>query len=382
MTPRFYRPIIPAALMLFAASACGGHVFPSSDASQALRLSSGLSRSRPADTTSILKRLTRQVVIGSTVDSRNGDKGPRAISVVSKDWHGVLSKGQLVVCNFEDAAGVGGNGTTMEVLNPKPSSVAVRFYQSDLIKGCDGVGISAPNFAAVYGAGLTSGKIVAITKKGGAPKTYGGKILSLPFSDTGADPEQNFSPLYIYAGTTSGGIVSINVGFYGNGLATQVAKGFGVSKTSQGELAPSGLQYDRKIDSLYIVDGVTNTIVAFSGASKLLEKNEIVVGSDGKTFACKHPTTTCGTLVYSGSPLDAPLAAALLPNGNLIVANTQGRANTLVELTPQGQILDTRVVDPGSTQGVFGLAASGTDDSNTVLFFTDANSDTVQELER
>jgi hypothetical protein len=72
----------------------------------------------------------------------------------------------------------------------------------------------------------------------------------------------------------------------------------------------------------------------------------------------------------------------LLPNGNLIVANTQGTANTLIELTPQGQVLDTRVVDPGSTQGVFGLAAAGTGDNNTVLFFSDTNSNTVQELER
>jgi hypothetical protein len=75
------------------------------------------------------------------------------------------------------------------------------------------------------------------------------------------------------------------------------------------------------------------------------------------------------------------MASALLPNGNLVVANTQGTANTLVELTPAGQVLDTEVVDTGSTQGVFGLAAGGTSDSNTVLFYTDTNSNTVHELE-
>jgi sugar lactone lactonase YvrE len=160
-----------------------------------------------------------------------------------------------------------------------------------------------------------------------------------------------------------------------------VAKGFGVSKGSQG-LAPSGLQYDPATDTLYIVDGVTNTIVAFSNSSKLLDKDEIIVKAGGKTFSCKYPKTTCASLVYSGSPLDAPMASALLPNGNLIVANTQGTANTLVELTPQGQVLDTKVVDSSSTQGVFGLVAGGTKDSNTVLFFTDTNSNNVQELEQ
>ena len=209
-----------------------------------------------------------------------------------------------------------GNGTTMEILNPKPSSTPVRFFQNDSIKGCDGDAIMHKG-GTVYGAGLTSGKIVVISKNGKAQKTYSGKTITDPFSDTSADPPQNFSPLYIYGGTTvGGGIVSISIGFYGNGLATQVAKGFGVSKGSQG-LAPSGLQYDPATDTLYIVDGVTNTIVAFSNSSKLLDKDEIIVQPGGKTFSCKYPKTTCASLVYSGSPLNAPMASALLPNGNL-----------------------------------------------------------------
>jgi hypothetical protein len=378
------KSIIPAAVILLAGSACAAHAVPSSgDAvSPALQSSSAsASHSRPADTTSILKGLTKDVVIGSTVDPSNGDKGPRALSIAHGSSHGVLTKGQLVFCNFEDSAGNAGNGTTIEALNPTPSSTPARFIQSALIKGCDGAAIH-PRDGTVYGAGLTSGKLVEIGKKGAVAKTYSGKLIDAPFSDTIADPAQNFSPLYVYVGTTYGGIVSISVGFYGNGVATQVAKGFGVSNGSQGELAPSGLQYDPGSDTLYIVDGVTNTIVAFSNSSKLLDKDEIIVEPGGKTFKCKYPKTTCASLVYSGSPLNAPMASALLPNGNLIVANTQGTANTLVELTPQGKVLDTKVVDSSSTQGVFGLVARGTTDSNTVLFFTDTNSNTVQELEQ
>jgi len=382
MALRSYPSLIPAAVMLLVTSGCAAHAVPPSDgAYPALQTSSvPASHARPDDTTSILKKLTKDVVIGSTVDAKNGDEGPRSISVVPNGSKGVLLKDDLLVCNFEDSNGVLGNGTTMEVLAPAPSSTPVRFFQNDSIKGCDGDAISAKN-QTVHGAGLTSGKIVVISKNGKAQKTYSGKTITDPFSDTSADPPQNFSPLFIYAGTTvGGGIASIDIGFYGNGLATQVAKGFGVSKGSQ-ELAPSGLQYDPAIDTLYIVDGVTNTLVAFSNSSKLLEKDEIVVGSDGKTFQCKYPKTTCASLVYSGSPLNAPMASALLPNGNLVVANTQGTANTLVELTPKGQVLDTEVVDSSSTQGVFGLAARGTNDGNTVLFYTDTNTNTVQELE-
>jgi hypothetical protein len=384
MALRFYRSTIPATVMLLTTAACAPHAVPStgSAVSAALQAPSGSSSSQPADNMSILKKLTKDVVIGSTVDSGNGDEGPRALTIVAKKYHGVLVKGQLVVCNFEDSSGNAAAGTTIEALNPKPNSKPVRFFQSNLIKGCDGAAIN-PQDGVVYGAGLNSGKIVVISKTGKEEKTYSGKYVTDPFWDVATRPKQSFSPIYVFAGTTaSGGILRISTGFYGNGLATEVAKGFGVSGGSQAELAPSGLSYNQGLDTLYIVDGVTNTLVAFSNASKLLDKDEIIVESGGKTFKCKYPKTACASLVYSGSPLDAPMAATLLPNGNLIVANTQGTANTLVELTPKGKVLDTKVVDQSSTQGVFGLVARGTSDATTVLFYSDANSNTVHELEQ
>jgi hypothetical protein len=130
-----------------------------------------------------------------------------------------------------------------------------------------------------------------------------------------------------------------------------------------------------------MVDGVDNTVVAISTASKLLEKDEIVVEPGGKKFKCAHAKFTCATLVYSGSPLNAPVAQALLPNGNLIVANTKG-GNTLVELTPTGKVLATKTIDTNKSADIFGLLAEGTDDSNTVLFYTDTATNTLQELEQ
>jgi len=374
--------MVPAVLIL-AASACAGSAVPPSGAAySALQVPSfRAGHPGPADTTSILKLLKKSVVIGSTVDSANGDKAPRALSIVPCDCSGSLTKGQLVVCNFDNSSGTAGDGTTIEALDPTHGSSPTRFAQNTSIEGCDGDALTSIN--EVYGGGLTSGDVVEFSNKGAAVRTYTGKPVAAPFSDVDALPQASFSPEYIFIGTTTGGLVSISGGFYGNGLATQVAEGFGVNKgTGWSALAPSGLQYSRGLDTLYVVDGVTNTVVALSHASDLLDQNEIVVESGGKTFKCEHPKVTCGSLVLGGKPLDAPVAATLLPNGNLIVANTQGTANTLVEFTPQGQVLDTKVVDTSKTQGVYGLAASGTSDSNTVLFFTDTNSNEVIELEQ
>jgi hypothetical protein len=184
----------------------------------------------------------------------------------------------------------------------------------------------------------------------------------------------------------TGSIVSIGTSGYGSGFYQQVATGFAVGNASQtgwNTVGPSGLAYNHKKDILYIADGANNTIVKFSNATALLQKNEIVVLPGGKKFKCAHKKTTCGKLVYSGSPLNVPVAMTMLPNGNLIVANTQPASsggNELVELTPTGTILDTKVVDSGATPAVFGLAASGTKDSNTVLFYADTNDNNVHEL--
>jgi hypothetical protein len=52
------------------------------------------------------------------------------------------------------------------------------------------------------------------------------------------------------------------------------------------------------------------------------------------------------------------------------------------ELTPAGKVLDTKVVDKSKTQGIFGLVARGSNDNDTVLFFSDRNGNNVQEPER
>ena len=181
---------------------------------------------------------------------------------------------------------------------------------------------------------------------------------------------------------TTGAIVTFSVNQYGLRKPTPVIGGFAVNKKSGwSALGPSGLAFnDKKKGTLYAVDGVDDTVVSFYHAAELLAPNEIVVLKGGKTFKCKYKKTTCGTLVHAGAPLDAPVAMTLLPNGNLIAANTQG-GDMLVEMTPTGKILATKLVDKSKTGGIFGLRAVGKTDSDTVLYYTDRNDNSVHELE-
>jgi hypothetical protein len=372
---------------LFATSACAGsNTVPAGSPAAAQFFSAARGSAAPADTTSILKKLTKDIEIGSTVDAKNGDMGPRAISLVRATFG--LTKGQLLVCNFDDAAGAAGKGTTIEVLNPKAHSQPVTFTQTTKIEGCDGSAVTAAN--SVYGAGMDSHVVAQFNQTGKLENTYGAPIEA-PFDDADAFCGLPYAPEDIYVSDAKTGSI-VKLAFLpvsgGKAKAIRVISGFAVNKgAGWSVLGPSGIQYnntrtgDLCNDTLYMVDGVDNTVVAVSNASNLLENDEIVVQPGGKTFKCTHPKKTCATLVYSGSPLDAPEASALLPNGNLIVANTQG-GNKLVELTPTGKILDTKTIDTNSTADIFGLLATGTDDADTVLYYTDTKTNTLQELEQ
>jgi len=372
--------LLPAGALLAAAACNGGASVPPTAAGGApgSQLSSFDSNfASPQDNTSILKGLTKDVVIASTVDPTNGDSGPHSIAVASTSY-GTLKKGYLTFCNFSDSSGNAGKGTTVDYVQPKPSSKAATFAQSSDIAGCAGDTVTTGN--DVFAAGLTSKLLTQFGDTGKTIKTWNFKG---PFSPVDASNKQLYAAEYIFTGDVKNGtITSFSINYYGNQKPLQVISGFAVNKKpGWSALGPTGLQYFPKKDTLYAVDGVDNTVVSFNHASELLVADEIVVQKGGKTFKCKYPKTTCGTLVYSGSPLNAPVAMAVLPNGNLVVANSAG-GNTLVEIdTSTGKVLDTKVVDTSKTAGVFGLLATGTKDSNTVLYYTDANTNTLHELE-
>jgi ribosomal protein S11 len=376
-----YRAMFLVAATLLLATACGGSTtVPSSAGTAGLDVRSAGSAT-PEDTTSILKKLTKDVVIGTTVDPTNGDTYPRSLAMAHLNY-GKIKKGQLLVCNFADSSGNAGKGTTIEEIATAAGSKPTTFAQSSGIEGCDGAAVTSQD--QVYGTGLTSKKMVWFNQKGQIKKTYTSPIGD-PLTDSfGASPPGSlYAPFFIFVGDVgTGSIDNLSLGLYGTGNLLQAVTGFAVSSgTGSIPLGPAGLAYNIKKGTLYVTDGVTNTIVAITKAPNLLVKDEIIVKKGGKTFKCAHKTSTCANLVMSGSPLNAPEAATLLPNGNLVVANTAG-GNTLVELTPAGKVLATKVVDKSSTPGVFALLAIGKTDSNTAIFYTDSNTNDVHELEQ
>ena len=369
-------PLTIAALLV--TSACGGNgSVPRSvpDGTPATQATGA--HAAPDDKTSILNKLTKQVTIGSAVDPTNGDKGPRALTIAKTSYG--LKKGQLLYCDFEDSSGTAGNGTSVDVINASPSSSPGTFTQSSSIEGCDADAITSGN--QVYAGGMSGKSLVYYSQTGKQRKAYGNFAGICGNGDAAPPPGHLYTPEYIFTADCSGHMFSLSLGSYGTGNLLEVAKGFDINgKTGWSYLGAAGFAYYAKKDLLYIVDGVDDTLVVFTHATNLLEKDEIVVQKGGKTFKCLHRQSTCGKLIFSGSPLNAPVAAAILPNGNVVVANSGD--NNLVEISSAGAVLATKAVDGGNSPGVTGIVASGSNDNNTVLYFTDGTASTIGELER
>jgi hypothetical protein len=328
------------------------------------------------DTTSILKLLKKQVVIGSTIDPKFGQLNPYGLTVAASTT-GDFTAGDLAVCNFNDKKNVQGTGFTIVALHPTPGSKPLLVSSSKTLLGCAALALSPSD--DIWASAFAANDVPIISPSGKAEGNIKGKPFNHPFGQVFAQPTSG-SPVFYVSDAGAGTIVRINLG--STFTYDVIAKGFAVNHGKPGSIfAPSGLAYDASIDTLYIVDGTNNTFVAFDNVTTI-PNGGIIVEKGGKTF--KGPSAGDAKLVYSGSPLDGPISSALLPNGNLVIGNTGNPSgqNIMVELTPSGKLLDTRNVDKGASGSLFGMVATGTDDSNTKLYFNDDNDNNLQVLEK
>jgi hypothetical protein len=375
MVTNFHQRIAIAAIAALAVAGCGGH----SGVVPGAAMNSGtvpLSRVVSDDNTSILKVDKKQVVIGSTVDPKHGQLNPYGLTVAPSTT-GDFTKGDLVVCNFNDKKNVQGTGYTIVALHPKPGSTPTLVSDSKTLLGCDALALSPGD--DIWAAAFAANDNPIISATGKLEGNLKGKPFNHPFGQVFASPTSG-SPVYYESNAGQGTIVRINLG--SKFTYDVIAKGFAVNHGQPGSIfAPSGLSYDPSVDTLYIVDGTNNTLVAFANVSSI-PSGGIVVGKDGKTFS--GPNAKDARVVLAGSPLNGPISSALLPNGNLVIGNTTNPSgqNILVETTPGGKVLDTRNVDKGAPGSIFGIVATGTSDSDTKVYFNDDNSNNLQVLEK
>jgi hypothetical protein len=339
--------------------------------SPAWAASSQPSADMPSWAGGVIGSLKTIATIGSTVDPFNGDVNPYGLTIApafTPAKGSLIEPGDLVVCNFNDSLNIQGLGTSIEVLSPTGAKPPHRLFADARLTGCAAIAMGG---ALPWVAALDANDNPIVSPLGGIANPLNAFAWTGPWGQAFvAGPK---SPAAFYeSNANDGSIVRINLG--SPFTFETILTGFPVNHGVPGSiLAPSGLTYDPNRDILYIVVGAVNALVAIHNPATIHAGGIVLHG--GFTSG---PDASRIKLVYRGAPLDAPISAALLFNGDIVVGNTGN--NRLLEFTPGGRLVGSRLLDTGAAGALFGIAASGSSTATTRIYFNDDNESTVKVL--
>ena len=254
---------------------------------------------------------------------------------------------------------------------------------------------------------FSAGIVPVVAPSGSVTSPFAADSLAKPWSSAYV-PAANGQPAVLYVSNATGSInrITLNGSDAQTGFA-QIATGFcvsgGVSGGTDSLHAPSGLTYDPKLDTLYIVDTSSYSVVAFAHVSGIAASGITVNGGSCSaapptaipTFT--GPSMSSASVIASpsspngGQLFNAPISAALLMNGNLLVGNADQdltpddagtNQNLAFEISPTAGIVGSKQLDPGAPGALFGIVAEPDGNGNQVIYFNDDNDNTVEVLSK
>jgi hypothetical protein len=376
----------------------------------------------------ILDTLNTITTIGSTIDPDNdpaidptGSGGNPYGLAIAPASAGLITAGDLVVCNFNNGPNMvpgspppntQGQGTTLVGLHPLASANAggnpYHIAQSASLLGCSSLSVFPD--VSIAATAFSAAKVPLVDPSGSISTPFAAANLGMPWGSAYV-AAANGHPPALYVSNATGSITRItldspNSSDNPTGFA-QVVTGFCVSGAVQGSTdslhAPSGLTYDAKIDTLYVVDTSSYTVVAVAHVSSIPANGITVNGGD---CAAPPPTAIPTFMGPSGSYarviaspnspnggqlFNAPISAALLMNGNVVIGNADQdltvndagtNDNLLFEISPTMGVVGMKQLDGGAPGALFGIAAAPDGKGNQVIYFNDDNDNTVKVLSK
>jgi hypothetical protein len=339
--------------------------------------------------------------VGSTVDPTNGDLNPYGL-VVAPATAGLITKGDLVVCDFNDGpTNTQGNGTTIIGLHPGTGSVPYRIAQSAELLGCNALTMLPDDSisAAAWGSNMNP----LVSASGGVGTPFSSDTFAGPWGEAYVAATAT-QPAAIYVSNAPGGAmnadgtvdrISLNASD-AQASFTEIVTGICSGGAPGAIFGPAGLTYDPASDTLYIVSTSSASVIAIAGVSSIPKDGVVVNGQcTGTATPTPVPTFTgpsmaSAKILAHGEPFNTPLSAALLKNGDLLVANADigiatasATTNLLIELSPVlpgGFVGQPLQVDKGTPGALFGLAATVDAQGNQVIYFNNDNANAVMQL--
>ncbi len=293
----------------------------------------------------------------STVPT-NGDVNPYGVAIAPTGLPagGTLQPGDILVSNFNNSANLQGTGATITRITS--SGTASTFFTSTAVGLTGALGIARHGFVFVgslptsdgTSATVGAGTLLMLTSNGAVVASVSNAAQingpwGMAVHDMGSEAQ------VFVSNVLNGTVMRFDLAFFKNSntiLTKQVVQ-VGGSFSHRLDpnalvLGPSGLAYDAANDILYVASSSDNAVYSIPNAGSV------------------QSYTGMGTMIYQDmTHLHGPLDLVLAPNGDLIVANSDGsnadpnQPSEIVEFTPAGKFVSQFSIDT-TGGGAFGIA--------------------------
>ncbi len=321
----------------------------------------------------------------ASVVAPNGDRNPFGIAVVPLT-EGKMVKGDVLVADFGNVDGTLPGGTSILQINPYTGQTTV-FFSGAPVAGPVGLAINPVNDAVWvgdYGSAQdgTATNDLVISATG---------ALVANFSDTSTANAASFLGVWGQGVSQAAGKVSF---YYGN--AGNATTGTGGGDVWRIDPHPNGPANGQPLNSTYvqIANGQAQTAAGGNATSAAGPQGLVYDNATGSMYetndasnalyAIPNAATASGSqtpqVIYQGPALSSPENVVIDPiNGDLLVVNAGN--NNLVEISPAGQLVATVDLAPSQPAGaLFGLAAGTAPDGSLVVYYTNIESKSLDEL--
>jgi hypothetical protein len=314
----------------------------------------------------------------STIPS-NGDVNPYGVFIVPKNVvaGAALQAGDILVSNFNNSQNLQGLGTT--IIRVTASGSVSTFYTSQKTGLTAALGVLTNGWVLIgnlptadgTAATAAAGSVSVLDSFGNFLGTMGtASTVQGPWSMAVDDLGSNGTgTAHVFVSNVlNGSVVRFDLSYTPTNLGASVtilASGLNHRPDPAAlELGPSGLAYDSVHNVLLVASSADNAIYEIANASTAT-------------------TTQSAVLLFSDTThLHGPLDMGILPNGHLLVANSDGsnadpnQPSELTEFTAAGVFVGQMPIDPNNG-GAFGLAIKNMSWGMFQLAAVDDNTNTL-----
>ncbi len=316
--------------------------------------------------------------VASTVPA-NGDINPYGVAVVPTTV-GRLTRGDVLVSNFNNSTNAQGTGTTIVEVAPGGHRRTFAKISQSQVPG--GVGLTTAlvalrsgwvivgNLPTTNGMSDTAraGSLLVIDATGRLRQIWTGHGINGPWDATAAD-FGNHAALFVtnvLNGTVAQSPATV---FRGTVLRLWVSLASGTPTIEQATIIGSG--FPERTDPAALVVGPTGVALGRDGTLYVADTLRSRIGAIPNALT-RVTSAGDGANVRQGGPLNAPLGLTVAPNGDLVSVNAgDGRA---VEVTRNGALVAVKWLDKSGTPpgagALFGLAVAP--DGESLYYVDDA----------